>query len=42
MLVITIGTNNLEKEMAAMKAMFERLVKEGEQKEAQLVGGKDR
>ena len=31
--VMTIGTNNLEEEMAAMKAMLERLVKENEEKE---------
>jgi len=31
--IITIGTNNLEEEMAAMKAMLERLVKENEEKE---------
>jgi len=34
--VMTIGTNNLEKEMAAMKATLERLVKESE-----VIGGKD-
>jgi len=33
--VMTIGTNNLEEEMAIMKAMLERLVKESEEKEAQ-------
>jgi len=32
--VMTIGTNNLEEEIAAMKAMLERLVKENEEKEA--------
>jgi len=32
--VITIGTNNLEEEMAAMKAMLEWLIKESEEKEA--------
>ena len=30
---MTIGTNNLEEEMAAMKAMLERLIKESEEKE---------
>ena len=34
--VITIGTNNLEEEMASMKAMLERLVKESEENEACL------
>jgi len=34
--VMTIGTNNLEKEMVAMKAMLERLVKESEEKEARI------
>jgi len=33
-LVMTIGTNNLEEEMAAMKAKLERLVKENEEKKA--------
>jgi len=33
MTVITIGTNNFKEEMAAMKAMLERLVKESEEKE---------
>jgi len=28
--VMTIGTNNLEEEMAVIKAMLERLVKESE------------
>ena len=32
--VMTIGTNNLKEEMAAMKAMLERLIKESEEKEA--------
>jgi len=32
--VMTIGTNNLEEEMAAIKAMLERLVKESEENEA--------
>ena len=36
MLVMTIGTNNLEEEMAAMKAMLERLVKDSEEKEAHI------
>ena len=36
MLVMTIGTNNLEKKMAAMKAMLEQLVKESEEKEAHI------
>jgi len=31
---MTVGTNNLEEEMAAMKAMLEMLVKESEEKEA--------
>ena len=33
MLVITIGTNNLEEEMIAIKAMLKRLIKESEEKE---------
>jgi len=36
MLVMTTGTNNLEEEMPAMKAMLERLVKESEKKEARI------
>ena len=32
--VMTIGTNNLEEEMATKKAMLEMLVKENEEKEA--------
>jgi len=34
--VMTIGTNNLKEEMAAMKAMLERLIKESEEKEARI------
>jgi len=34
--VMTIGTNSLEEEMAAMKAMLERLVKESEEKEVRI------
>ena len=34
MLIMTIGTNNLEEEMAAMRAMLELLIKESEEKEA--------
>jgi len=34
--VKTIGTNKLEEEMAAMKAMLEGLVKESEEKEARV------
>jgi len=34
MLVITIGTNNLEEEMIAIKAMLKRFIKESEAKEA--------
>jgi len=34
MLVVTIGTNSLDEEMAAMKAMLEQLVKESEEKES--------
>jgi len=34
MLVMTIRTNNVEEEMALIKAMLERLVKENEKKEA--------
>jgi len=30
--IMTIGTNNLEEEMASLKAMLERLVKESEEK----------
>jgi len=36
MLVMTIGTNNLEEEMAAMKAILERLIKKSEEKEARI------
>jgi len=36
MLVMTIGTNCLEEEIAAMKAMLKRLVKENEEKEAHI------
>jgi len=32
--VMTISINNSEEEMATMKAMLERLVKESEEKEA--------
>jgi len=35
--VMTIGTNNLEEEMDAMKAMLEKLVKENEEKAAHQV-----
>ena len=34
MLVMTIGTNNLEEGMAAMMTMMEQLIKESEEKEA--------
>ena len=34
--IMRIGANNLEEEMAAMKAMLERLVKESEKKEARI------
>jgi len=34
--VMTIGTNNLEEEMVAMKAMLEQIVKESEEKEAHI------
>jgi len=37
MLVMTIGTNNLGEEMAAKKAMLERLVKKSEEKEAHIM-----
>jgi len=33
---MTIGTNNFEEEMEAMKAMLERFVKESEEKEARI------
>jgi len=33
---MTIGTNNLEEEMAAMMAMLERFIKESEEKEARI------
>ena len=36
MLVITIGINNLEEEMAATKAMLERLVKENREKDGRI------
>jgi len=36
MIVIIIGTNDLEEEMIAMKVMLERLVKENEEKEAHI------
>jgi len=32
--IMTIGTNNLEEEMAAMKAMLEQLLKKSEENEA--------
>ena len=34
--VMTIGTNNLKKEMASMTAMLERLIKESEEKEKRI------
>ena len=34
--IMTIGTNNLEDEMVAMKAMLEWLVKESKEKEAHI------
>jgi len=34
--VMTIGTNNMEEEMATMKVMLERLIKENEEKEARI------
>jgi len=36
MLVMTIGTNNLEEEMASIKAMLERLVKESKEQEVRI------
>jgi len=33
---MTIGTNNLEEEIAPMKAMLEQLVKESEEKEVRI------
>ena len=33
---MTIGINKLEEEMAAKKAMVERLIKESEEKEAHI------
>ena len=36
MQVMTIGTNNLEDGMVAIKAMLERLVKDNEEKEARI------
>jgi len=42
--VMTIGTKQLRREMVAMKAMLERLVKESEEQEVhiRLQDGKDR
>jgi len=34
--IMTIGTNNLEEQMAAMKGMLERLVEDSEEKEVQI------
>ena len=34
--IMPIGINDLEEEMAAMKAMLERLVKANEEKEARI------
>jgi len=34
--VITIGTNKLKEEMAAIKVMLERLVRENEEKEVRI------
>jgi len=34
--IMPIGINDLEEEMAAMKAMLERLVKESEEKEVRI------
>jgi len=34
--VMTIGTNNLEEEMATMKAMLERLVREGDENKVRI------
>ena len=34
--VMAVGTNNLEEEMASIKAMLERLVKKSEEKEARI------
>ena len=34
--VMTIGTNNLEGEMVAIKAMLERLIKECEEKNVRI------
>ena len=34
--IITISLNNIEEEMAAIKAMLEKLVKESEEKEVRL------
>ena len=36
MSVMTIGINNLKEEMATMKAMLERLVKESDEKEVHI------
>jgi len=33
---MTIGTNNFEEEMAAMKAMLEQFVKESEEKDVHI------
>jgi len=38
--VMTIGTNNLKEEMAVMKAMLERLVKESKEARIKLQGEK--
>jgi len=34
--IMTIGTNNWEEEMDAMKAMPEKFIKDNEQKEARI------
>ena len=36
MLIMTIGTKNSEEEMAAIKGMLERLVKESEEREVRI------
>jgi len=36
MLVTTISTNNWEEEIATMKAMLEKLIKGGEEKEVRI------
>ena len=40
--IMTIGTNNFEEEMAAMKAMLEQFVKESEEKDVHIKSQEER